>query len=133
MRREWLASFAGRKTPPKGVEGVGLTCLLAGDHEIRMSMENRHPLLRASLSLPEAEGRTWERGYEEIAALIEQMASTTKRRLGALAALLLLMAWKERTSTQTWRSATPQVRSYPGATIERATTPGRWSAASSMK
>ncbi|RTL61551.1 MAG: hypothetical protein EKK42_34805 [Pseudonocardiaceae bacterium] len=118
VRREWLATFAQRKTPPKGVERFVLTCLLAGDHEIRTAMEQKHPLLRAALGVPEAEGQMWERGGREIAALIEQMATATAKRQLVVLAALLLAAWEDRTSTQTWRHATPDVRRYLGAMIE---------------
>ncbi|WP_041759945.1 hypothetical protein [Pseudonocardia dioxanivorans] len=118
VRREWLATFAQRKTPPKGVERFVLTCLLAGDHEIRTAMEQEHPLLRASLGVPEGEGQVWERGGREVAALIEQMATATAKRQMVVLAALLLAAWEDRTSVQTWRHATPGVRRYLRAMIE---------------
>lgn len=118
VRRHWLAAFAQRKTPPKGVEGFVLTCLLAGDHEIRASMEQRHPLLRASLGIPAAEGRAWEQGSKEVAGLIEQMSTATPRRQLVVLAALLLAAWEDRTSVQTWRHPTPDVRRHLGAMIE---------------
>ncbi|ODU29615.1 MAG: hypothetical protein ABS80_01535 [Pseudonocardia sp. SCN 72-51] len=118
VRRAWLATFAARKTPPKGVEGFVLTCLLAGDHEIRTAMEQKHPRLREALGVPEAEGQGWERGGREIAALVEQMATATAKRQLVVLAALLLAAWEDRTSVQTWRHATPDVRRYLGAMIE---------------
>jgi ParB family chromosome partitioning protein len=118
VRRAWLATFAQRKTPPKGVERFVLTCLLAGDHEIRTAMEQRHPRLREALGVPEAEGQQWERGGREIAALIEQMSTATAKRQLVVLAAVLLAAWEDRTSVQTWRHTTPDVQRYLGAMIE---------------
>lgn len=118
VRRTWLAAFAQRKTPPKGVERFVLTCLLAGDHEIRTAMEQKHPRLREALGVPESEGQQWERGGQEIAALVEQMSTATAKRQMVVLAALLLAAWEDRTSVQTWRHATPDVRRYLGVMIE---------------
>ncbi|ODU05270.1 MAG: hypothetical protein ABS81_08130 [Pseudonocardia sp. SCN 72-86] len=88
-------------------------------------MEQKHPRLREALGVPEAEGQQWERGGREIASLIEETSTATAKRQLVVIAALLLAAWEDRTSVQTWRHATPDVQRYLGAMIEWGYDPGR--------
>jgi ParB family chromosome partitioning protein len=52
VRREWLAGFVTRKTPPAGAEALVCAALVSGDHIFTRAMQDGHRLLCTLLGKP---------------------------------------------------------------------------------
>ena len=122
VRRRWLRELAQRKTPPAGADRFVLSCLLHCDPSIPRAFEwsSNHQLLRDLLGLDREprEDQVRDLGGSAIAAeadiaeILDQVATAPAKRLQVLLLVLVLAAWEERTSVQTWRTPTEQDRRY---------------------
>lgn len=104
VRREWLAGFLTRKTPPKGAETLITTILLSGPHWLRQAMENGHSLLR-HLSTGKEPSPLYAGGTQELADLATTPKTPKAHTMRTLAAIVA--AWEDSTSVQTWRGPSP--------------------------
>lgn len=104
VRRQWLAQFVTRKTPPKGAEALVCVAVLTGPHWLRRSLETAHPLLRRYLR-PARDGEPSEPylgGHREAEELGEEPATPKAATMRTLAAILT--AWEAQTDVHTWRN-----------------------------
>lgn len=100
VRREWLAKFLVRKTPPKDGEALVCEAVVTGQHSLYKAMESNHSQLRGLLGVGADKGR-WDSG--SALATIAAKATTPKAAtMTTLAAVIA--AWEDSTSTRTWRS-----------------------------
>ena len=100
VRREWMAGFLVRKTPPKGGEALICEAVVTGQHSLYKAMESNHPQLRSLLGVGADKGR-WDSGGE--VATIAAKATTPKAAtMTALAAVIA--AWEDSTGKHTWRN-----------------------------
>ena len=51
VRRDWLAKFVTRKTPPKDAEALIAEAVLTGHHSLSKAMEHGHPMLFTLLGI----------------------------------------------------------------------------------
>lgn len=107
VRREWLATFAARKTAPKDAAMFLAGRLVANVGSLdKAHTQSRHGLARVLLGLPE------HVGYGQPDPLAEMVAKATAARAAHLALVLMLAAIEDATSTDTWRSSSEQDRAY---------------------
>lgn len=113
VRREWLASFIARKTPPTGAEALICDAVLVHTGTLSHAMDHHH------LGLLKLLGEKPEGYYGDIEAC-EHLATTpatpkafTMRTLAAVIA-----AWEHRTGVHTWRLPTAWDARVMGALIE---------------
>lgn len=113
VRRDWITTFAGRKTAPDGAELFVLTALLSGDHEIKQAIEAHWPMLREALavSTPE-ETRAWVAGPQQCAAIAAQLSTAPGKRVLVVLVAALLTAWETKTGPHTWRNGANQTERY---------------------
>lgn len=101
VRREWLAPFVTRKTPPKGAEGIICEALITAPHSITKAMQHSHAMLRSVLG-NESEPGDYRAVGTECATLATQPATPKALTMRTLAAVLL--AWEASTDVHTWRN-----------------------------
>lgn len=102
VRREWLASFVARKTPPKGAEAIICEALITAPHSIRRAVQSDHAMLRRVLGSGQNEPGTYGAAASECANLSTQPATAKALTMRTLAAVLL--AWEDSTDVHTWRN-----------------------------
>ena len=114
VRREWLAQFAARKTPPQGAEALICEAVLTAPYSLTKAMERHHKLLGSSL------GADPEPGYHgaitECARLASQPTTPKAQTMRTLAAVVL--GWEESTDVHTWRNPDAWSRRIMTALIE---------------
>lgn len=114
VRRDWLAQFASRKTPPQGAEALICEAVLTAPYSLTKAMERHHKLLGSSL------GSDPEPGYHgattECARLASQPATPKAHTMRTLAAVVL--GWEESTDVHTWRNPDAWSRRIMSALIE---------------
>lgn len=114
VRRDWLAKFMVRKTPPKGGEALICEAVLTGQHSLYKAMKFNHPRLRSLLGAG-ADKSHWDSG--DVLARITAKASSQKATtMTTLAAVIA--AWDDSTSTRTWRGPSAWDARVLGALIE---------------
>ncbi|MDN5715631.1 MAG: ParB/RepB/Spo0J family partition protein [Janibacter sp.] len=101
VRREWLASFVTRKTPPKGAEAIICEAMIIAPHSLTKAMQNSHAMLRTTLG-SDSEHGDYRAVAAECANLSTQPATTKALTMRTLAAVLL--AWEDSTDVHTWRN-----------------------------
>lgn len=113
VRREWITTLAGRKAAPDGAELFVLTALLRGDHEIKQGIEAHWPMLREALGVSSPEGtQAWVAGPQECAAIVDQLATASSKRVLVVLVAAVLTAWETRTGPHTWRNSSAQTERY---------------------
>lgn len=114
VRRNWLAQFAARKTPPRGAEAVICEAVLTAPHSLTKAMERHHKLLGSSLGADPAPG--YFGASAECARLAAQPTSPKAQTMRTLAAVVL--GWEESTDVHTWRNPDAWSRRIMSALIE---------------
>ncbi len=109
VRRQWLAGFLTRKTPPAGAEALVCEALLTGHHSLDRAMQAHHPRLRDLLPRAVTNGdsntTSYSAGRDACARLVAKATTPTAATMLALAAVLA--AWEDTTGRHTWRNPTP--------------------------
>jgi ParB family chromosome partitioning protein len=105
VRREWLAGFVTRKTPPAGAEALVCAALVSGDHIFTRAMQDGHRLLCTLLGKPTEQTEP----YYTTQAIRAQLADqpTTPKAATMLALACVVTAWEESTNLHTWRHPGP--------------------------
>lgn len=110
VRREWLGTFAARKTAPKDAAGFLAARLVEGTYRLdKAYTQGRHRLARTLLGLPE------HVGYGQADPLAALVATATPARAQHIALVLVLAAIEDGTGTHTWRNHGGDDRAYLGA------------------
>ena len=95
VRREWLASFCARKTPPKGAVRFVVESLMRADRPLVAALDRRNTsageLLGESLALTD---------------------STSDSRAQVVGLGLVLAAYEADTGTHSWRNPSPVTARY---------------------
>ncbi len=102
VRREWLAGFLTRKTPPKGAEALICEAVLTGQHSLYKALEANHPMLRRLLGVA-ADKTRWD-SHAEVAGIGAKATTPKAATITALAAVVA--AWEDSTGRHTWRNPT---------------------------
>lgn len=97
VRRDWLATFCTRKTPPEGAEEVITAAILLADYNLSRAMTGNHQLLRTWLGL---EPRTWQ-APDQLPDYLSEVRTPKRQLMLSLAAVLA--AWEEGLSRESWR------------------------------
>lgn len=99
VRREWLAAFVIRKTPPKGAEQLVMEAVLEGEFHLSRAMNSfRHRLLREWLGIAAHQWGSADAMPGHLAGV-----STPKHQLMVLLAAVLA-AWEDGLTANAWRS-----------------------------
>ena len=107
VRREWLATFAARKTAPKDAPTFIAAALLGSMYLLNKADSNgSHRLARTLLAVPE---RT---AWDQPDPLREAIAKAAPARAQHIALVLVLAAIEDGTGPQTWRNNTRADRDY---------------------
>lgn len=107
VRRDWLATFAARKTSPKDAATFLAGRLVASVYSLdKAYTQGRHRLARVLLGLPE------HAGYGEPDPLANLLTTATPARAQHIALVLVLAAIEDGTGTHTWRNPGEQDRAY---------------------
>jgi ParB family transcriptional regulator, chromosome partitioning protein len=107
VRREWLRQLYGRKTPPKGAHRYVLGELARADWRLTSKISGGHTLACELLGL--SQGRE---------TLEEAMSKASDGRAQVIALALVLSAYEDHTSVETWRRSTSEDREYLSRLIE---------------
>jgi ParB family chromosome partitioning protein len=105
VRREWLATFAARKTSPKDAATFVATQVATGTYTLRRAGEKHHGLARTLLGLPAHQ-------YGDANPLPGLIAKASTARAQQITLVLVLAAIEAETGVHTWRQASPQVSAY---------------------
>lgn len=97
VRRDWLATFRTRKTPPDAAEELITAAILLADCNLSRAMTGNHQLLRGWLGL---EPRTWQ-APDQLPGYLCEVRTPKRQVMLALAAVLA--AWEEGLSRESWR------------------------------
>ena len=100
VRREWLARFITRRTPPAGAEALVCAALISGDHIFTRAMQEGHRLLCSFLGHPDEQNQPYPGTYQTRQRLADQPSPKAATMI-ALASVLC--AWEESTTVDTWR------------------------------
>lgn len=106
VRRAWLATFAKRKTAPKGAAAFVARVLIDG-YKIDQSRQQGHRLAHDLLGVQRATG--WHSTEDPFGS---QLATATPARAQHIALVISLAAVEESTQTGTWRHAYGVTRDY---------------------
>jgi len=107
VRRDWLATFAARRTAPKEAAVFLAARLVANVTSLdKAYTQGRHRLARVLLGLPE------HLGYSAPDPLVDMVATATPARAQHIALVLMLAAIEEGTGPHTWRNVCQQDRAY---------------------
>ncbi|HEY9414338.1 MAG TPA: ParB N-terminal domain-containing protein [Pseudonocardia sp.] len=107
-RRTWVAEFLARKKPPADAAAFIAATLVSGSHDVRKAMESGHPTACALLGLPEP-APLYSSGPRP---LVELAKTATGVRATQLSLAVLLGAYEDGTSRNSWRSPTPETVAY---------------------
>lgn len=107
-RRRWLAEFIARKKPPTDAAAFIARTLATGSHDIRKAMESGSPTACALLGLPEPPGHYCSGPRP----LVEAARTATGARATQLSLAVLLGAFEDGTSRESWRSPTRETVAY---------------------
>lgn len=114
VRREWLAKFLVRKTPPKGAEALICGAVVTGQTSLYKAMESNHPQLRGLLGVGADKGR-WD-SHDEVATIAVKATTPKAASMTTLAAVIA--AWEDSTGKHSWRNPTDWDARVLGALIE---------------
>jgi ParB family transcriptional regulator, chromosome partitioning protein len=103
VRLRWLRQFLSRRTAPKDAATWIAVTLADGSHHLRRAMEDQHSRARDLLGLGDTEGQRWYRGCGRAHPIAEAAGTATPARATMLALAVLLAAFEEGTSKDTWR------------------------------
>ncbi|HEY0238721.1 MAG TPA: ParB N-terminal domain-containing protein [Friedmanniella sp.] len=103
VRREFLATFAARRTPPTGTPVFLAHALAQHSFAVQQAATGGHALARQVLALPE--GTT----------LTDAISAASPARANQIAVVLVLAAMEDATSVATWRNPTGHDRAYLSA------------------
>ncbi len=104
VRREWLARFITRKTPPTGAEALVCAALISGDHIFTRAMQDGHRLLCTLLGHDDEQTQPYFTTHAIRERLTRQPMTSKVATMLALACVLC--AWEESTTLDTWRHPT---------------------------
>ena len=107
VRREWLANLLARKSPPKGTLRYVLGEFALAHWRLCNKIGQGHELACQLLGMT---------GGRE--ALVAAMATASDNRAQVIALALVLGAYEDFTSVDTWRNPTPQDRDYLNTLVE---------------
>ncbi|OLM28618.1 Chromosome (plasmid) partitioning protein ParB [Pseudonocardia sp. Ae717_Ps2] len=111
VRRDWLRELFARKAAPKGAAIFVAAEFAQGDHDLRRAMESGNALASTLLGLGDAGG-----GYGYYSGkpspIAEAARSGSAARATMLALALVLAAYEDGTSRDSWRNPTPATRRY---------------------
>lgn len=107
-RRRWLAEFIARKKPAADAAAFIALILAGGSHDVRKAMESGSPTACALLGLPEPPGY-YSSGPRP---LVEAAKTATGARATQLSLAVLLGAFEDGTSRESWRSPTRETVAY---------------------
>lgn len=123
VRRQWLATFATRKTAPTGAEAYLARVLAEGwGHESPSS-----DALTLAGFAPAEDGPAWNLAYDQRRAVAAALATATPKRALQIGLALALAMWETHTQPHTWRHQDRQTLltlaalkswGYPTAEIE---------------
>lgn len=111
VRRDWLRELFARKAAPKGAAIVVAAEFAQGDHDLRRAMETGNALASTLLGLSDAGGVY---GYYSGRPnpIAEAARSSSAARATMLALALVLAAYEDGTTRDSWRNPTPATRRY---------------------
>ncbi|WP_375426502.1 hypothetical protein [uncultured Friedmanniella sp.] len=101
VRRDWLATFCTRKTPPERAEELITAAVLLAEDNLSRAMTGHHRLLRGWLGL---EPQTWQ-APDGLPGYLREVRTPKCHVMLALAAVLA--AWEEGLSRESWRRHNP--------------------------
>ena len=107
VRREWLTNLLARKAPPKGALRFVLGELATAHWRLTNKIGQGHELACRLLGI--------DGGREALGAA---MAAASDNRAQVIALALVLGAYEDFTSVDTWRNPTPQDRDYLNTLVE---------------
>lgn len=111
VRRDWLRELFARKAAPKGAAIFVAAEFAQGDHDLRRAMESGNALASTLLGLGDAGG-----GYGYYSGrpspIAEAARSGSTARATMLAIALVLAAYEDGTTRDSWRNPTPATRRY---------------------
>ena len=107
-RRQWLAEFIARKKPAADAAAFIALTLAGGSHDVRKAMESGSPTACALLGLPAPAGYY----SSEPRPLVEAAKTATGVRATQLSLAVLLGAYEDGTSRESWRSPTRETVAY---------------------
>ncbi|GAA1388541.1 hypothetical protein GCM10009613_26030 [Pseudonocardia kongjuensis] len=111
VRRDWLRELFARKAAPKGAAIFVAAEFAQGDHDLRRAMESGNALASTLLGLGDAGG-----GYGYYSGrpnpIAEAARSSSAARATMLALALVLAAYEDGTTRDSWRNPTPSTRRY---------------------
>ena len=107
VRREWLTTFAARKTAPKDAAAFVASRIAAGTGRLdKASTQTQHRLARTLLGLPEPAG------YDQRGDLVDLVAKASPAWAQHIALVLILAAIEDNTAVHTWRHRTAEDAAY---------------------
>jgi ParB family transcriptional regulator, chromosome partitioning protein len=112
VRIAWIRQFLSRRTPPKDAATWIAVTLAAGSHTLRRAMEDEHSLARDLLGLGDTDDQRWYRGCGRPHPIIAAAHTATPARATVLALAVLLAAFEDGTSKNTWRHPAPEETAY---------------------
>lgn len=110
VRREWLANFLKRKTPPKNAERWITQTLARGSHDVRKTMESNHSLAIELLGLNKRAGGKHGQSAEH--AIAAAAAKASPGRATMLTVGMLLAGLENGTDRTTWRQPSREAKAY---------------------
>ena len=102
VRRDWMATFVTRKSPPKGAEALIAEAVMTGHHSLSKAMEHSHPMLFTLLGVKTTPGYYGPR--QDVQNILAKQHTPKAATLLTLNAVLA--AWENTTGTHTWRNPT---------------------------
>ena len=108
VRRQWLTQLFARKSPPKGAQRYVLAEFARAHWRLCNKIGQGHQLACQLLGLESPSHDT----------LFDAMTTASDGRAQVLALAIVLGAYEDHTSTETWRSPTPQDRDYLAKLVE---------------
>lgn len=110
VRRDWLRELFARKAAPKGAAIFVAAEFAQGDHDLRRAMESGNALASTLLGLGDAGGYGYYSGRPN--PIAEAARSGSAARATMLALALVLAAYEDGTTRDSWRNPTPATRRY---------------------
>jgi ParB family chromosome partitioning protein len=110
VRRDWLRELFARKAAPKGAAIFVAAEFAQGAHDLRRAMESGNALASTLLGLGDAGGYGYYSGRPN--PIAEAARSGSAARATMLALALVLAAYEDGTTRDSWRNPTPATRRY---------------------
>ncbi|GAB3849438.1 hypothetical protein GCM10029963_33830 [Micromonospora andamanensis] len=108
VRRNWLRTFLARKTAPKTAAGFIAGSLARTDHAVTSALTGGNRLAHDLLGLPDQAPTLGRRAP----AMVELVGKASDERAQMIALGLLLAAYEEATSRNSWRSVSDSTTRY---------------------